>query len=244
MRILYFSRDYTPHDYRFLKALGKTEHQIGYLRLERRGHPLEDRELPEGIDLIPWVGGKEPARFQDGLRLLIGLLGAIRAYNPDLIHAGPIQRAAFLTALAGFRPLVSMSWGYDLLIDASRNRWWTWATRFTLKRSAAMVGDCDTVRSLAVSYGMEADRIITFPWGIDLEHFKPIAERPQTGDEHAAESSLRKQLEWDKDKFVLLSTRSWSSLYGVEDLAHAFVRAAHQHPELRLLILGDGPLAP
>ncbi|MEN8173402.1 MAG: glycosyltransferase, partial [Chloroflexota bacterium] len=33
-------------------------------------------------------------------------------------------------------------------------------------------------------------------------------------------------------------------LYGVEDLAHAFVRAAHQHPELRLLILGDGPLAP
>jgi glycosyltransferase involved in cell wall biosynthesis len=236
MRLLYFSRDYTPHDHRFLSALAKTEHQIGYLRLERRGHTLEQRPLPSGVEAILWVGGQSPARFQDGFRLLMGLKKVIRNYQPDLIQAGPLQRSAFLVALAGFRPLVSMSWGYDLLIDAQRNRWWRWTTRFTLKRSAAFVGDCNTIRDLAISHGMAPDRIITFPWGVDIDHFTPQYE--------STLPTIRDSLGWGKDNFVLLSTRSWSPLYGVEDLARAFVRVAQDVPEMRLLMLGNGPLSP
>jgi len=239
-RILYFSRDYTPHDHRFLTALAGTEHEIGYLRLERRGHQLEDRVLPENVTIIPWVGGRSQAHFRDSIGLLIALKNVIRDFKPDLIHAGPLQRAALLVALTGFRPLVSMSWGYDLLMDAPRSRWWAWATRFTLKRSAAMVADCDTVRSLAISYGMHAERIITFPWGIDLRHFHPV----DTPRRDRLSNSIRAQLGWGEDTFVLLSTRSWSPQYGVEDLALAFVDAAQQRPELRLLMLGNGPLAP
>ena len=48
MRLLYFSRDYTTHDHRFLSALAKTEHQVSYLRLERRGHQLEERAAAAG----------------------------------------------------------------------------------------------------------------------------------------------------------------------------------------------------
>jgi len=43
---------------------------------------------------------------------------------------------------------------------------------------------------------------------------------------------------------VLLSVRSWAPIYAVDDLAKAFVKAARKHPELRLLMLGNGPLAP
>jgi glycosyltransferase involved in cell wall biosynthesis len=57
------------------------------------------------------------------------------------------------------------------------------------------------------------------------------------------DSPLRIRKGWGADKFVLLSTRSWSPLYGVEDLARAFVRAAELRPELRLLMLGGGPLS-
>ena len=45
MRVLYFSRDYTPHDFRFLDALARTEHEIFVIQLER-GRILEDRPLP------------------------------------------------------------------------------------------------------------------------------------------------------------------------------------------------------
>ncbi len=128
MRIIYFSRDYTSHDHRFLQALAGTEHKVYFLQLERRGYPLEDRPLPSEIEQIQWAGGRGPAGLREGPRLLLDLKRVIRLVKPDLIQAGPLQRSAFLVALAGFRPLVSMSWGYDLLVDAGKNPAWRWAT--------------------------------------------------------------------------------------------------------------------
>jgi glycosyltransferase involved in cell wall biosynthesis len=135
-------------------------------------------------------------------------------------------------ALSGYIPLVSMSWGYDLLVDAHRNALWRWATRFTLRCSAAMVGDCNTIRQLAVSFGMPGERIVTFPWGVDLQRFayqilnlQPFYD-PTGADRRAT--------------FNLLSTRGWEPIYGVDVIARAFVIAARQCPELRLIMLGNG----
>jgi len=221
-RIIYFSRDYTPHDHRFLSKLARTEHRVYFLQLERQGHTLEDRPLPPEIEQIRWAGGQAPVSWKDGLRLLPALKGIIRRIKPDLIQAGPLQRSAFLVALSGYKPLVSMSWGYDLLVDAQRNALWRWATRFTLQRSTALVGDCNTVRQLAVSFGMPDERIVTFPWGIDLQRFS------------------FQPLNLQNSPFNLLSTRGWEPIYGVEVIARAFVMAARQCPELRLIMLGNG----
>ncbi len=233
MRVLYFTRDYTTHDHRFLSALAKTEHQVYYLRLERRGHQLEERALPPEIEIVQWRGGKAPARWQDGLSLLSDLKRVLQKVKPDLVQAGPLQRSAFLAALAGFRPLVSMSWGYDLLQDAGRNAAWSWATRFTLKCSAALVGDCDTIRQKAIAYGMPDERIITFPWGIDLDHFTP-AGRGRQPDKIGGDGDA---------PFTLLSTRSWEPIYGVDIIARAFARAIRERPGLRLVMLGNGSQA-
>jgi glycosyltransferase involved in cell wall biosynthesis len=226
MRVLYFTRDYTSHDYRFLTALAKTEHKVFYLRLEQGEHIQEDRSLPSEVEIVYWKGGKSPARFRDAARLLLDLKRVIDRIKPDLIQAGPLQRSAFLVALTGFRPLVSMSWGYDLLQDANRNALWRWATRYTLRRSAAMVGDCRTIRQLAVSYGMPDERIVTFPWGIDLEHFSPETIK------HS-----------DENTFTLLSTRNWEPIYGVEVIAQAFAQSSRQQPALRMVMLGNGSQA-
>jgi len=235
MRILYFSRDYTTHDHRFLAALAGTAHEIGFLRLERRGHQLEDRPLPSEIRQIHWAGGQSPVRSLDGPRLVAALRKVIRDFNPDLVQAGPVQRSAFLAALTGFHPLVTMSWGYDLLMDVHNGAAWEWATRYTLKRSDAFVGDCATIRNLAVDYGMAEDRIVTFPWGANIQKYTPVEIKFQT--------PIRERLGWGQDKFVLLSTRGWSDIYGVEDLAKAFVQATRVRPELRLLMLGGGSLS-
>ncbi len=225
MRILYFSRDYTTHDHRFLTALAKTDHRVFYLRLEGGGQVLEDRPLPDEIEQVEWAGGKQPAKIKDGMHLLDNLRRVIRKVKPDLIQAGPIQRSAFLVALAGFHPLVSMSWGYDLLHDAQINPFWRWATRYTLHHSDALVGDCDTIRKLAISFGMPNERIVTFPWGIDLNHFNYSTNRS---------SNLQ--------PFTLLSTRSWEPIYGIDVIAKAFVIASRKRPELRLTLLGGGSL--
>lgn len=244
MRILYFSRDYTPHDHRFLSALAQTEHKLYYLRLERRGHQAEERALPPEVEILPWSGGNSPASLKDGPRLLMELKGIIQRIRPDMIQAGPLQRAAFLVALAGFQPLVSMSWGYDLLIDAGRNAWWERATRYTLKHSAALVGDCQTIRQLAISYGMPDERIVTFPWGIDLGHFSPSAGRSAMSDGADPGGSTMEEAQAEENPpFTILSTRGWEPIYGVDMIARAFVQAAQQRTELRLVMLGNGSQA-
>lgn len=236
-RVLYFSRDYTPHDHRFLAALAGTEHRIYYLRLERRGQQQEDRPLPPGIEQVGWAGGQSAVSWRDGARLLADLRRVIRQVQPDLIQAGPLQRSAFLVALAGFRPLLSMSWGYDLIHDARRNALWRWATRFTLQRSAVMVGDCATIRQLARSYGMPDARIVTFPWGVDIRHFSPNLNGK------AGLPADNSQMQVGPGSFTLLSTRGWEPIYGVDVIARAFVIAARQRPELSLVMLGNGSQA-
>lgn len=231
MRVLYFTRDYTPHDYRFLSAMSASGLETFSLRLERRGRQLEDRPLPPQVTQIPWRGGQSPFRWRDVPGLVLELRRIIRSVEPDIVHAGPIQNAAFLAALAGAAPLVSMSWGSDLLVDAQSSRWMQRVTRYTLRASDLLVGDCQAVADKAADYGFPTDNTVLFPWGVDLNAFAP-----------GSADDFRARQSW-QDSFVLLSLRSWEPIYGVDVVVKAFAKAAQQAPELRLVLLGGGSLA-
>lgn len=238
MRVLYFSRDYTPHDHRFLTSLDESGHEVYFLRLERQDHKLEDRSLPPSIRQIPWRGGQGLFRWRDLPSMLLSLRDVLRSVKPDVLHAGPVQTSAFLAALSGFCPLVTMSWGSDLLKDADRSTAMRQITRYTLSHSTVMVGDCAAVREKAASLGFPPERIFTFPWGIDLTRFSP-----------GREDVFRSRLGW-QNCFVLLSLRSWEPVYGVDVMLRGFARAYRQmldageeNPPLRLLMLGGGSQA-
>jgi glycosyltransferase involved in cell wall biosynthesis len=223
MRILYFSKSYTPHDYRFLSSLSQTEHKIFFLQLETAKRQTEDRPIPENIQQIQWAGGKQEFRWRDIPRLTLDLRRVIKQVKPDLIHAGPIQNCAFLAALSGFHPILAMSWGYDLVMDADKSAWTRWVTRYTLKRSTFFTSDAHVSRDKAVAFGMDPEKTIIFPWGTDIEYFKP------------------KTLESPKEKsFTIFCSRTWESIYGVDVLAKAFVKVASVDPDLNLILLGGG----
>ena len=231
MRVLYFTRDYTPHDHRFLSALAGTNHCVYYLRLEHSPRQLEDRALPPEVEQVHWLGGQKPFEWEALPLLWYGLRRVLDKVKPDVVHAGPIQTVAFLAALSGFQPLVSMSWGSDLLKEADRTRWMNWVTRYTLGHTRVLVGDCQAVRQKAESLGFNGKRVVLFPWGVDLQHFVP-----------GNAGNLRTRLGWE-EAFILLSLRSWEPIYGVDLLVRAFTRAARQIPELRLFLLGNGSQA-
>jgi glycosyltransferase involved in cell wall biosynthesis len=153
--------------------------------------------------------------------------------QPQLIHAGPTQSCGYLTALSDFHPFLLMSWGSDLLVDAERNEIWRTSTKFTLEHSDLLLCDSDAVRAKAralVAY--DDSRIVQFPWGVDLNEFRPGADR----------LGLRNERGWE-DSYVVLSTRSWEPLYGIETLLEAFRRAHAKGPRMRLILLGTGSLA-
>ena len=222
-KIVYFSFDYTPHDHRFLSALSETEHEVIFVRLQRGSHPTENRTLPTNIKQAQWSGGRDIFRWKEMWRLVFDFRRLTHRIQPDLIHAGPIQTCGLIATLAGAKPRLIMSWGFDLMKDAERNGWWRWATRHVLQRATFFTSDCETTRQKAIQYGMNSDRTVVFPWGVNLELFTPS-----------------KTLHESPKEFTLLCNRSWEPSYGVDVLAHAFVIACRQAPELRLLLLGNG----
>ncbi len=223
MRIIYFSKNYTPHDYRFLSSLSKTEHEIFYLKLEANQRQIEDRPVPENIQQILWTGGRRQFRWRDVPRLTLDLRRLTKQIKPDLIHAGPIQSCAFIAALSGFRPILAMSWGYDLVMDADKSAWMRWVTRYTLKRSAFFVSDANVSRNKAVAFGMNPEKTVIFPWGTDIEYFTP-----------------KKGKQLNPKTFTLFCSRTWESIYGVDVLAKAFVKVASVNPDVNLILLGGG----
>lgn len=250
MRVLYLTRDFTTHDHRFLSSLAGTGFEVFFLRLERSTRQLEDRPLSQDVKIVSWRGGKGRLGWNDLPAMWFDLRRVLNEVKPDVLHAGPIQSAAFLAALSGFHPLVSMSWGSDLLRDADSSRVYRWMTKYTLHRSDVLLGDCDAVRRKAMAFGVPGESIYLFPWGVDLNRFTP--EEPSVDDaasstlptmvERPTIYNLRERLGW-QDQFVLLSLRSWEPIYGVDVMLRGFARAAQQVPQLRLLMLGSGSQA-
>ncbi len=243
MRVLYFSNGYSPHDHRFLAALAQTEHEVYYLRLAGNRRQVEDRPVPAAINQVQWAGGRRPFRWRDVPGLASGLRRVLRDLKPDLVHAGPIQTCAFLVAMAGFRPLLTMSWGFDLMQDAERNAWWRWVTRFTLRRSTFFVSDAEVTRKKAVAYGMDPNCTAVFPWGVDLAYFRPLEASQAASKAGAAPGRDSRPKSARKAPFVLFCNRSWEPRYGVDVLARAFVKVAQQRPEASLLLLSGGSQA-
>ena len=194
-----------------------------FIQLEGNARQMEDRLVPPNVQQVIWMGGRDTFRWGNFMKLILDFRRLVKEIKPDLIHAGPIQTCAFIAVLSGFRPILTMSWGFDLMEDAHRNKWSEFVTRYTLKHSTFFISDANVTRDKAVAYGMNPEKTIVFPWGVDLEHFKPSNLQP---------SNLQ--------TFTLFCNRSWETRYGVDVLARAFVEVAQQNDNADLILLNGG----
>lgn len=189
--------------------------------------------MPDGVRTIDWGEDEMPSTRRAWTTRIRQMKSVIDAVKPDVVIAGPVQSGALIAALAGARPLVTVSWGSDVLVDADRNELCGHATRRVLEASSLVFGDCLAVRNAVRDHGGPPDdRIVTFPWGIDLDRFHP---GPSSLD-------LREKLGWDTAE-IFISTRSWEPVYAIDVLLRAFILLYRKRPAVRLVLLGDGSLA-
>lgn len=227
LKVLYISRDYTTHDYRFLDSFVRAGWAPVHLPIV--GGRLETRPLPAGASAFPSLGDRadRSASWRTKRDRFVSVMAQVL---PDVVLAGPVQSGAFIAALARARPLIAVSWGTDLLVDADATAFSKFVTRHTLSSSDAVFGDCRAVReAVRRNSGIEDERIVTFPWGIDLLRFTP----------GPSSSTLRHDRGWEGNE-IFISTRSWEPVYAIDVLVRAFAEVVRHRPTARLLLLGDG----
>ena len=227
MKVLFFSRDYTPHDYRFLKAIAEIGHDCYYLRLEDRGQNLERRALPDSVHVIDWKWGKAPRDPVNDSCVLSDLKKIWNDIRPDVIHTGPLPDVSWLTAKAGLHPHAAMSWGFDLMHDIEISTAMRHTTAYALQDADWFLGDCYVERDTAASLGLNPEHATIFPWGIDLQQLT------------REKSLIRGKLVRDDD-FVLISLRTMEPNYSVATIVKGFLLAAQKEVSLKLLLIGDG----
>jgi len=188
----------------------------------------EKRALPDKIRYVQWQGLRIKQIWADYPRLKRDFRHILDEIKPDLVHAGPVQRVALLAALNNFHPLVTMSWGYDMLQDANRNLFWKMATRYVLRKSDWLIADCHTVKRKAAGWGYNPENVTIFPWGVDLQLFSPQSR-----------AQARKKIGFT-DQFLVIHTRSWEARYGVDVALCGFLEAMRSHPKMHMLMLGGG----
>jgi glycosyltransferase involved in cell wall biosynthesis len=234
LRVLYFSEGITIHDLRFLKLLRDHDCMVWFLTLYRPSQWEEPTSVPDGICRLEPVARERRLTSRSALRDYVPRLTTVlREVQPDIVQAGPIQTCSYLIAETGYRPLVSVSWGSDMLVDAARSEESKMITQRALSASDVLVCDSDAVRRAFGQYvNMAPDRIVQFPWGIDLDRLSPGVPG----------KNIRQELGWAGAQ-IAFSNRTWAEVYGIDVVLDAFAIAQTHLPNLRLVLAGDGPLA-
>lgn len=151
----------------------------------------------------------------------------------NAVVAGPLTDIVPLAVDTQIAPVLALCWGFDVMDelhdDASVAR-----TRRGLAGSAWVHVDCAYLERQVVELGAASDRISVAPWGIDLDFFTPGAPCPD----------LRAERGWSDDEVVVLTTRAWERLYGVDLVIAGFAAARRRDSRLRLALGGSGSLAP
>lgn len=176
-----------------------------------------------GLSVLPGLATDAVSFARELVRHEIDVVqvGPLTSVQPEVIEAIPCA-------------VVATSWGFDVLIEPDESAAVKEHVRRVLRRADALIADCQTVvdRVYELEPGFAAP-VFRFPLGVELSRFRTLPEQQAL--------ALRERLGWTENT-VLISTRTWNHIYGVDNLIEAFARAVKLDPSLRLLLLGDGPL--
>jgi len=226
MKIAYLSTGKSVYDRRFLEKMVKRDieaHLISYYngKLIKKIDGVEVHHYP----MSQIIHFNHLHEFQVGWHLR----RLLKRIKPDVLHSGYVRWAGFYGALSGFHPTLLMPWGSDILIEPDNSFFTKLVTKFTIKRANLITCDGKNIKNKIISLtNYPADKIIRFPWGIDLNTFRPKF------------SNLRKKLGWENNK-ILIMTRRFKPIYGVEYFIKALPIIMKQDSYVRAILVGAGP---
>ena len=231
MRVLYFSDNGSDHNRRFLEKISSFGHEVWFLDLT--GQPSQF-SLPPGVSRVKpkRTFPRDAAPSEVGSLFYPNCNRGCESCSRIFFMQGQFKAAGYLGARSGFHPLVVMSWGSDLMMDAEKDAVWRHATEVALRGADGFACDCDAVRWAGMRYAsFSPGRIAQFPWGVKRGVFSPVGDKPS--DWRPAAQTI-----------TFLCTRSWEPLYDIDVLLNALRRGLRTKPESASAVAGRRLVAP
>ena len=135
-------------------------------------------------------------------------------FNPTVVSAHFVPNYGMMAALVCRSPWVLSAWGSDIMSVPERSAFHRWRTQFVLDRAPWVTSDAQVLTEKIRSFGYAAERILTFPYGVDTGAFAPGAPPDQPGP-------------------LILSNRKLESLYRIDVIVDAFSAVREALPDAR-----------
>lgn len=215
MRIAFLSNANSVHLKEWAEYFaGTLGHEVIVLTI-----PEPEMRYGEGVDVVH-VGKRLTARKAAWPFLVPSLRRTLRARAPDILVAYRVVSYGFLAALTGFRPIVMVAQGGDMVWPPG-DRLGTFCVRFACKRGDLFNAWSENIREEMVRHGADPARIVVCSRGIDLSQFQKSPNKP-------------------KDVFRIAMTRSLQPSYNTIQLVEAIALLKEKIPNVSAEIAGDG----
>lgn len=227
MKVLYVTSNGGIHDYRFVKKLSE-DYEVLLLHYASR-EPIDEIKKIKHIRLISRI----PAVKSFPLLSELGNFKKIyNEFKPDIVHTGYVWQVGILASAADVHPHLSMVWGSDILIEPDRSRLIKYIVKKVMNQCDHIQCDAEIVKKKIIQdYKIKADKITVFPWGIDLNLFKPLDK-----------TECRKKLNLDEKKFIVIFNRHLEGVYGIKYLLRGFKKFSENKNDVLLMIVSGGTL--
>jgi len=224
MKICFLANPHSIHNKKLLSRLSKN-HKIYVISFEKPTYTLPNVDfhyIKTNKKLLPLTFPLKTFK----IRKLIDDI------NPDVIHAHYVLKYGVMAALVGKHPLITSAWGSDVLDDGTwKPPFYKSILKFCFNKTDKLHSVSEYLTKECMDLDVPEEKIVTVPIGVDTEKFSPSVDG----------SKIREELGWS-DNPVVVSTRSFESVYNLELLIKAIPFIVKEKPETRFLLVGDGSL--
>jgi colanic acid/amylovoran biosynthesis glycosyltransferase len=231
--VVLFSSHLLPPSQTFIRALGEElRHFVPYYVGCRY---VKGLELPAGHTTVVNAGGLN-GTIAEMVFKVTGMAPTVyqqvQQWHPALIHAQfglsgalalPLSRSLKIPLIVHFRGADATTTTVGHARFASLNHWIYVQRREALKQEAQLfITVSNFIRDKLIEQGFPRDRIIVHYHGVNTTHFQ-------------ADSNI------DRERIVLFVGRL-TEKKGCEYLIRAMTAIQERHPDVELVLIGDGPL--
>jgi glycosyltransferase involved in cell wall biosynthesis len=236
MKICYLSSILNIHDYRFLSALTQRNYDVHLVSYVANGQVSPIPGFIKDIKGLTIIHKRMALTAGHGSLFSLVVLDfrrLLKRLKPDILHTGWVTKDGFLGAVSGFHPVLLMPYGSDILIEPYKSLLRRLIVKYTINKADMITCDCETVKDAIIEMtGFAPNKMVLFPWGIELEKFYP---------DRAKSIRVRERLAWVNNK-ILIMNRSFESVYGIQYFIEALPKIVSKEPTTRVLLIGSGSL--